>query len=121
MKDMLLGLLLAIAIMPLIIVVSSIILLHSRYKYYASGYLRMKLIKFVKYKDQLWDSADTTNGFTVFLNKFSFQIEEGVFLHNHWVTYCDPYSLYWLLKYQRWIKQEIIRNFIDGKKDLTLV
>jgi hypothetical protein len=44
----------------------------------------------------------------------SFCLRNGVYLHNGYITYLSPYSLYWLIKYTIWFKRNIDVNTLDS-------
>lgn len=62
-------------------------------------------------KDQVYDQLHH-NEFIWFMEDNSFKLCSGIYLHNAAYTYFDPYSLYWLLKYRKWVKKNIDFNNI---------
>lgn len=43
----------------------------------------------------------------------SFSLRDGSHLHNMYITYFSPYSLYWLIKYTLWFKKNVDVNTLE--------
>ena len=83
----------------------------TKWKYYKKVYDGLPNKKFI-----LWESADgnsfSSEGEDMDTKFFRFrsnsllgyQLLSGVYLHRNFMTYFDPYSLYWLLKFDRYFK-----------------
>lgn len=98
---------LTLLIVLLVFTFSSMVVLFPTFKYYKKSYDNLKNKTFFRLDDLVFIdevgeiSADT---FIWFKKPNSFLISKGVYLHNSIVTFSNPYSLYWLLKFQRFMK-----------------
>ena len=86
---------------------ASIMVNFHKWKYYKKVYDDLHNKKFI-----IWESADG-NSFSsdepyekrfFSLKSKSYQLTERIYLHRDIMTYFDPYSLYWLLKFDRYFK-----------------
>lgn len=86
---------------------ASIMVNFHKWKYYKKVYEDLPNKKFI-----IWESADG-NSFSsdepyekrfFSLKSKSYQLTERIYLHKDVMTYFDPYSLYWLLKFDRYFK-----------------
>ena len=86
---------------------ASIMVNFHKWKYYKKIYDDLPNKKFI-----IWESADG-NSFSsdepyekrfFSLKSKSYQLTERIYLHRDIMTYFDPYSLYWLLKFDRYFK-----------------
>ena len=88
-------------------VFASIIVNFHKWKYYKKVYEDLPNKKFI-----LWESADgnSLSSDEPYEKRFyryrggSYQLLERIYLNRDIVTYFDPYSLYWLLKFDRYFK-----------------
>ena len=88
-------------------VFASIMTNFHKWKYYKKVYDDLPNKKFI-----IWESTDG-NSFSsdepyekrfFSLKSKSYQLTERIYLHKDVMTYFDPYSLYWLLKFDRYFK-----------------
>ena len=86
---------------------ASIMVNFHKWKYYKKVYDDLPNKKFI-----IWESVDG-NSFSsdepyeerfFSLKSKSYQLTERIYLHKDIMTYFDPYSLYWLLKFDRYFK-----------------
>jgi len=86
---------------------ASIMVNFHKWKYYKKVYDDLPNKKFI-----IWESSDG-NSFSsdepyekrfFSLKSKSYQLTERIYLHKDVMTYFDPYSLYWLLKFDRYFK-----------------
>lgn len=104
---------------------STFICLWHNYRYYKPIYDLIKHSNFYKYKDQLWIRDDETgfsesaHDFVWFLDKKQAMFCYSHHIHNAFYTYFDPYSLYWLLKYQRFFKNLDPKRIYPSKTEAT--
>ncbi len=86
---------------------ASIMVNFHKWKYYKKIYDDLPNKKFI-----IWESADG-NSFSSdepheerFFSRRngSYELSEKIYLHKDVMTYFDPYSLYWLLKFDRYFK-----------------
>lgn len=94
---------------------SSFIVLLPNYKYYKGVYKSLKFRKFYILKDHVYSHkfGDIDDGFVWFINDNDFRLKKGIYLHSAFYTYFDLYSLYWLSKYKRWMRQNIDLKTIE--------
>lgn len=64
-------------------------------------------MKFIVNHNQVYGN---NNDFIYFTGSNGFKLCNYVYLHNAAFTWCDPYSFYWLRKYQRWFKNNVEIN-----------
>ena len=90
-------------------VFASIMTNFNKWKYYKKVYDDLPNKKFY-----LWESVDgntitedenlyITGKFYRWKNR-QYELQKGVYLERNLITYFDPYSLYWLLKFDRYFK-----------------
>jgi len=108
--------LLILMVIPLIFSLASVILLIPDYRYYKKVYKNLKSMTFYLNIDQVYGCSyrdyRERYEFIWFLDTNSFKLGRNHYLHNVFYTYLDPYALYWLLKYKRWVKKNIDINKI---------
>jgi hypothetical protein len=92
---------LMLVIIVIILILCAISTNYNDYKFYKKTYINLKNMKFYKCKDLLVSVDDT---FIMFPDN-GFKLTEGHYLINNIVTWFDPYSFYWLLKYKRFFKE----------------
>ena len=90
-------------------VFASIMTNFHKWKYYKKIYDDLPNKKFY-----LWESVDgntiTEDENLYITGKFyrwrngHYELQKGVYLNRNLITYFDPYSLYWLLKYDKYFK-----------------
>lgn len=89
----------------LLFVFSAILTLFLNWKYYKSIYNTLEVKNFEKANNE-YNQVKTKNDKIIwFVNKNDFKLNDGVYLHNSIVTYFDPYSLYWYIKYKKWFNE----------------
>jgi hypothetical protein len=98
---------------------SSFLTLCGEYKYYKKYYDELSNFTFVindiggtqaRSISQIY--ALNTN-FVIMPSK-SIMFNSNHSLHNNYVTYFDPYSLYWYIKYRKWFKKNININKLES-------
>ena len=92
----------------------------TKWKYYKKVYDELPNKKFY-----LWESADgntiTEDENLHIPGKFyrwknrHYELQKGVYLHRNFITFFDPYSLYWLLKFDRYFKYNPVTNTEDKR------
>ena len=87
-----------------IIILSSILVLFVNYPYYKKIYNELNKYEFI-IDDDLVYTKDFS--FVWFIKDNDFKLTDNVYLHSFFVTYCDPYSLYWLIKYKNWFNKNV--------------
>lgn len=97
--------------------ISSVLTLCSGYGSYRKVYKSLKNRKFYRNGYQIYshEYGGKDDGFVWFLNDNHFRLERSTYLHATFITYLDPYSCYWLMKYRNWFKNisvEDINNYI---------
>lgn len=109
----------ALLIVLLIFMFSSFLTLCGEYKYYKKYYDELSNFTFVindiggtqaRSISQIY--ALNTN-FVIMPSK-SIMFNSNHSLHNNYVTYFDPYSLYWYIKYRKWFKKNININKLES-------
>jgi len=103
------NLLISIFLTILIFIGISTSVLMKNFGLYKKVYRTLKNKTFYLDKTQVYSHSfkDTDDGFVWFVEEKSFRLEPNVFLHNDFITYFSPYSLYWLVKYKKWMKNNI--------------
>ena len=81
----------------------------TKWKYYKKVYDELPNKKFFIWKSvdgNTFSSEGEDRKFIRFRNNtvMGYQLQDGVYLHRNYITYFDPYSLYWLLKFDRYFK-----------------
>ncbi len=88
---------------------SAVLTLCSGYGSYRKVYKTLKNRKFYRNDTQIysheWRQKD--DGFVWFLDDNHFKLDKSVYIHASFVTYLDPYSFYWLIKYRKWFAENI--------------
>lgn len=94
---------------------SSIITLCTQYESYRKVYKSLKYRTFYKNGSQIYSYKlrNRDDGFVWFTDDNSFKLEKFNYLQNQFYTYLDPYSLYWLLKYRKWFKENVDINKLE--------
>jgi len=90
----------------------------TKWKYYKKVYDDLPNKKFI-----LWESADgnSLSSDEPYEKRFyryrggSYQLSERIYLHRNLITYFDPYSLYWLLKFDRYFKYNPVLKTEDKR------
>ena len=91
----------------------------TKWKYYKRVYKELPNKKFT-----LWGSdgngfssqeSDPTKKFFRFTNGTAYQLQQGVYLNRNFITYFDPYSLYWLWKFDRYFKYNPVTDTEDKR------
>lgn len=98
-----------ILITPIIYLIfcsASIIVLAGNWKYYKKTYKKLPNMRWIKNHEQYYGDYNPTNEDYVvwFSDTDDFRLNRGVYLHNSFVVFFDPYSWYWLVKYKKWFK-----------------
>lgn len=91
----------------------------NKWKYYKKIYDSLPNKKF-----HLWESVDgnsiseedyhSPGKFSRWRNG-DYELEKGIYLRNNIITYLDPYSLYWLWKFNRYFKYNPVTNTEDKR------
>ena len=92
----------------------------TKWKYYKRVYKELPNKKFY-----LWESVDgntitedenihVPGKFYRWKNRH-YELQKGVYLHRNFITYFDPYSLYWLWKFDRYFKYNPVTNTEDKR------
>ncbi len=112
-------LLILIFLFPLIF--ASVMTNFNKWKYYKKVYDELPNKKFY-----LWESADgntiTEDENLHIPGKFyrwrngHYELDKGVYLNRNLITFFDPYSLYWLLKFDRYFKYNPVTD-TDKKRN----
>lgn len=87
-----------------ILILSSTLVLFRNYPYYKKVYNELNKYEFI-IDDDLVYTRD--RHFVWFIKDNDFKLTKNVYLHSFFVTYCDPYSLYWLIKYKNWFNKNV--------------
>ena len=107
-----------IFLFPLIF--ASVMTNFNKWKYYKKVYDELPNKKFY-----LWESVDgntiTEDDKGHVPGKFyrwrngHYELQKGVYLNRNLITFFDPYSLYWLLKFDRYFKYNPVTNTEDKR------
>lgn len=85
-------------------IIASILVNIPDYKTYKEVYYKLDEINFKTCID-LIVSDDIYHNIIWFTDKNDFKLSNNVYIHNDFIlTYLDPYTLYWFIKYKRWFK-----------------
>lgn len=97
-------------------IIPCIIINFKDYKFYKKIYKKLPNYDFCINSTQVYGILNYNKEieFVWFINSNSFQLTNGIYLHNDFFAYFDPYYLYWLLKYRRWFKKNIDLNTIEN-------
>ena len=98
---------------------SAIVVNFKYWKYYKTIYKELPNKKWYKNKTQIYvydNQFPNKPNFIWFIkdNHFCIDNDNWIYLHDRIVTWCDPYSLYWLIKYKRWFKKNVNINTIEN-------
>lgn len=99
-----------IIFMLLVPTLSSTLVLSRRWSTYSKVYNDLPNKEYTSsnssYFNQIRSKDDS---FIWFANDNSFLLDpySNIYLHNNLTTYFDPYSLYWLIKYKKWCKENL--------------
>ena len=104
--------------MIIAMILSSMITLSDAWKYYKitynklpflTPYLNHDMVCFQEKKHSEMDIYMDMNDIIWFsgANENDFKISSNEYLHGFFMTYFDPVSLYWLIKYRKWVKENI--------------
>lgn len=81
------------------------------YLTYKKIYKELPNMTFYRYGDHIYsykfDFNEKAGYFVWFLKTNDFRLSKNIFLSNRFYTYFDPYSLYWLYKYRKWLQNNI--------------
>ena len=107
-----------LAVFPFIF--ASVMTNFNKWKYYKKVYDELPNKKFY-----LWESADgntiTEDENLHIPGKFyrwrngHYELQKGIYLNRNLITFFDPYSLYWLLKFDRYFKYNPVTNTKDKR------
>lgn len=104
---------LLILLLLLALPLASILTLFRGYKYYAKVYKTLENRKFYKNynNSQVYSRkyGEKEDGFVWFIYENDFFPTKLSYLIAP-ISYFDPYSLYWLIKYRRWFKKNVNIN-----------
>jgi hypothetical protein len=102
-------------------VFASVMTNFNKWKYYKKVYKELPNKKFY-----LWESADgntiTEDENLHIPGKFyrwrngHYELQKGIYLNRNLITFFDPYSLYWLLKFDRYFKYNPVTD-TDKKRN----
>jgi len=97
------------ALMPIAWLMVCIIMNCNSYKDYRSVYKMLPFKTFYRSGNLVYSRGfyEKDNGFAWFLNSNTFALTKGTFLHNAFYTWCDPFSAYWIRKFQGWFKENV--------------
>ena len=101
-------------LMVLSILVFSAVLVHILdWKYYKPVYYEVKGRRLFNVLGLVSTSDGTDDGYGSFIwfyRSGDFKLSEGVYLFNNIITYLDPYSFYWFLKYKKLMTRTDIKT-----------
>ena len=94
---------------------ASCIVTFSDWKYYKKVYKSLPNQQWYRNSNQIYNyNHNFLTGYNSkpdsivwFFGENSFKIEYGIYIHNIFITYLSPYSLYWYIKYKRWFKKNV--------------
>lgn len=99
------ALLSGLLIMVFTFIVASIITLGHQWKHYRVEYSKLPHYSFRRMGNQVWTNEESR--FVYFLDDGGIRLT-NVYIHNAIFTYFDPYSFYWLIKFNRYMKKNVI-------------
>lgn len=108
----LLFVILVIVSLILVFSLASVLTLLPNYIFYKKIYNELENTKFYLLGKEIITSnnilnINKPNSIEYFLNEKHIKLRDSVYLHSGWLTFLDPYSYYWLLKYRKWFKENI--------------
>jgi len=96
-----------------IFAISTIIVNFPTYKYYKPIFEKLPTMKFEIHSDQVWSVSDMD--FVYFIDDGTIKLTSGEYIHSGSLSYFDPYSLYYYIKFNRymkkWIKNKEMEHF----------
>jgi hypothetical protein len=104
------------ALMYSIMAICAIVYNIRYYHRYRKIYKSLKDKTFVRIGNMVFSCDEFGLEFVWIIDKNSFLLLPKVPLLNMPLTFFDPYSLYWLVKYQKWCKKNINLNTIETFK-----
>jgi hypothetical protein len=108
--------LISIGIIIFAFVLAAVITNCNNYKFYKRVYRTLSSRTFYLNISQVyscrWDEKQ--DNFVWFVYSNEFQLNRNCYLHNAMYTKFDPYSYYWLKKYQRWFKKNVNINNLEN-------
>lgn len=92
-------------------VLPSVLTNYKDWKYYKKIYKNLNSLEFKEGLDLVYGYYHDEQVFIWFRDNNSFLLDMGnnVYLHSEFGFLCDPYALYWHIKYKRWFK----KNYTD--------
>lgn len=87
-----------------ILILSSTLVLFVNYPYYKKIYNQLSNYEFIIGEDIVYTK---NRSFIWFIKDNDFKLTNNVYLYSSFVTYFDPYSLYWLIKYKNWFNKNV--------------
>jgi hypothetical protein len=91
----------------------------TKWKYYKRVYKELPNKKFTSWASDgngfSSEESDPTKKFFRFTNGTAYQLQQGVYLNRNFITYFDPYSLYWLWKFDRYFKYNPVTDTEDKR------
>lgn len=97
-----------VAILVFSAVLSAVLVLYSRWKYYPKIYQTLNKGDWYHVIDQWWSNKDADACY--FEDNNSICLTYNIYLHNNFVTFLDPYSCYWYFKYKSWFKNNLLNK-----------
>jgi len=110
----------ALLIVLLLFMFSSFLTICGNYKYYSKIYKELPIYTFVvndcngKYNKATSQIYALNKSFIYFGKNNSICLDDRVYIHNNCITYFDPYTLYWYIKYRKWFKKNIDVNTLES-------
>ncbi|MFW6009558.1 MAG: hypothetical protein ACOCP8_09880 [archaeon] len=109
--EILLTILLTILIILIVLMIVSTftsLTLYS-FKTYKKTYKKLDKLKYYLNYDQIYGFEEGKNEKLViwFIKNNDFYLGNGEYLHNFFISYLSPYTLYWFLKYKKWFNKNI--------------
>ena len=96
--------------------ISSMLVLMYTYKDYRKVYKTLKDRTFYVRKTNFGIWVEDKQGFIWFVEDNDFCLgNKKRYIHEFSCTYMDPYTFYWLCKYQRWFKKNIDINKLSNE------
>lgn len=114
--EIIFALLASLLILILVMVLSAVSVNARAYKYYSQVYNSLQLANFYRNGDQVYivkypDLPD----FVYFIDDGSVRLTRYGYVHifSGFMTYFDPYTYYWLKKYNRFMKHKLEMGLIE--------